>query len=349
MTMDTMLDDVAEKMVTGTEGDLPGAAEPGEEEKPPEATSKPGAELKPGEAKPGEVKPGMEKKEKSPEVGSDGKLVVQKTKRDILGLRKKAFEKIVNYYKDKPNLTDEDKEELVYKDYLNASRRINQEIRKSGSLEAKIKDVERYKKFHDTLEAIPEWQALKNKKARIVSNEDWDRLQQKLVEAGLEDDVPAVPVWAQGIMQRIDGLDQKLSAKEQDQAKASEAKAAKERDAKINADLEGEEKSLRERFPQFDEWIKDKEATGKVSSELQEILDMVEDDQVSLTYATKVYMMDHKLPEILESEKAAEIEKLKKKGKKTPESDSPGVETVAEGPAGDIESAASFMVEKSGT
>lgn len=221
-----------------------------------------------------------------------------------------AFEKAKELLKDKTDLTDAEIEQVIYQAFINRQKKIQYEVESRKKAEAENKDLLRYKTFYEELNANPYWKKLQENKARIV---DLEAEQED--EQTYEGQKELRELWTE-----VKNLAAALQAKDKAQEQSLQTKQLEQQAKELDDKIDEELTDLSKRYPLFKQWMDSKNRLGFPPPELEEVYDLIDKENVSLTTAVKLYFADKKMPEVVEKTKQATIEGMKKKAGQRAES-----------------------------
>jgi hypothetical protein len=235
-----------------------------------------------------------------------------------------AIERAKQELKHKTDLTDKEINDYIYQRFLTAGKRIQREVETRKALEQALegyspKDLISY---HREMEAHPLIQAIRaGKKFKEVTGEGDDF-------AGDEELSPEAKRLA-AIEQKLNGFISNIEQRRKLEDEKADLQKRAELEEQVDKQVSDEEKVLCEKYPLFGGWIKQvremkKNGVDFIPPELEEILDTVERDEVTLTYAVKAYFADHGLPMLKKQAEKETIARLQKKAGQKSESGTVG-------------------------
>lgn len=221
----------------------------------------------------------------------------------------KALEYARNFHKDK-EYSEAELEDIAFKTAVGAGKSVQKYVEQNKQLAEQVGNLTPYKAWHDDLISRPAWQALSSGSARIISEDEY----QKLKSGDYSDDEDGVPKYIKPVMSEIEAIKAERQKEKEEMARAEqERKKAEKRQSDEKAAAE-EITEVRKEFPQFGEWVDTLNRTGVEPPELAEIFEMIESGQYKdLRSLLPAYFYKHKIPEVKAQAKKETINDLKKK------------------------------------
>jgi len=223
---------------------------------------------------------------------------------------KQAMERARSELKQKTDLTDDQITSYIYQRFLTGGKHVQKVTEARNKLQTQVSDLGKYQKFHTDLQNIPLWKALMEKRAKIVMLNPDGSLPDPEDPAS---DPEPMPAWARGLQTDMKNINQRFESREQQSAREKQEALLTTQTVETTKQIEAEEKSLSDAYPQFKVWLDWFRETGLHTPEFEEVLERVEKDGVTMTYAVKAYFADHGLPTVVKAVKDKTIKTLKKK------------------------------------
>lgn len=241
-------------------------------------------------------------------------------KQEVVDYMAQAIERAKLELKHKTDLSDAEVNTYIAQRFLTAGKRIQREVEARKAVEQALGDVDQktivpLRNYYRDMEQNPIVQAVRaGKNFKVIDGKVYE-----VAEDGeIEEQTPEMKKLAT-LEQKLEGV---LTAAERERAEAQKQKSLDHQTTEqkeIERRITKEEELLCVKYPAFKTWLEQSKSLNYPTPELEEILDTVQKDGVTLTYAVKAYFADHGLPSVIKKAKDDAVNELKNKAGQTSE------------------------------